>query len=132
MKILDTHVISELMREMPEAKVLAWLDGQTTVELAVTAITLAEIGRGLPRLPAGRRREELERRFQMFIGRGFRGRILPFDETAAGCYGGLAARRERAGLHADAVDMMIAAIAKTAGNVVVTRNTGDFEGCGLS
>ncbi len=131
MKILDTNVISELMREAPDARVLAWVAGQKAITLVVTTITLAEIGRGVQRLPAGKRREGLERRFAGFIGRGFRGRVLPFDEDAASCYGELAAARELAGLHVDAVDLMIAAIAKNAGAAVVTRNTGDFEGCGI-
>jgi predicted nucleic acid-binding protein len=131
MKVLDTNVISELMRESPDTKVLAWVEGQKALTLAVTTITLAEIGRGLQRMPVGKRREGLEQRFAEFIGRGFRGRVLAFDEDAAGCYGGLAAARERAGLHVDAVDLMIAAIAKNAGAAVVTRNTGDFVGCGI-
>lgn len=131
MKILDTNVISELMREEPNRKVAQWITQQVTESLGVSVVTLAEIGRGLKRLPEGRRREGLELRFAEFIEKGFRGRVFPFDEGAATCYGELAAEREAAGLHVDAVDMMIAAIAKMAGAAVVTRNTGDFEGCGL-
>jgi hypothetical protein len=131
MKILDTNVISELMREVPDEKVYKWLEGQAIESLGVSVITLAEIHRGLERLPEGRRRFDLERRFADFIGRGFSGRIFAFDEKAASCYGKIAARREAAGLHVDAVDMMIAAIAEIAGAALITRNTGDFEGCGV-
>lgn len=131
MKILDTNVVSELMREEPEMKVARWVGAQPIESLGVSVITLAEIGRGLKRLPEGRRRDALERRFSEFVEKGFRGRVFAFDESAAGRYGELAARREVAGLHVDAVDMMIAAIAKEAGAAVVTRNTGDFKSCGI-
>jgi len=131
MKILDTNVVSELMRELPDEKVARWVEGEANGNLGVSVITLAEIGRGLKRLPAGRRRERLGGRFSDFIERGFRGRVFAFDEAAAACYGELASRREAAGLHVDAVDMMIAATARNAGAAVVTRNTGDFEGCGI-
>lgn len=131
MKILDTNVVSELMREVPDGKVAHWVETQALESLGVSVITLAEIGRGLKRLPEGKRRDGLERRFSEFIERGFRGRVFAFGEGAAGCYGNIAAMREAAGLHVDAVDLMIAAIAKEAGAAVVTRNTGDFEGCGI-
>lgn len=131
MRILDTNVVSELMRKAPDAKVSRWLDAQPIESLGVSVITLAEIGRGLKRLPVGRRRDELESRFSEFIEIGFRGRVFAFDENAALRYGGIAAEREAAGLHVDAVDLMIAAIAKDIGAAVVTRNTGDFESCGI-
>lgn len=132
MKILDTNVISELMREEPDEHVARWVAREAIANLWVSVITLAEIGRGLKRLPAGRRREVLEGRFSDFIRKGFGGRVLAFDEAAAACYGEIAAAREAAGLHVDAVDLMIAAIAKQAGAAIATRNTGDFEGCGIA
>lgn len=131
MRILDTNVISELMREEPDHKVSRWLEVQPIESLGVSVITLAEIGRGLKRLPQGQPRESLEKRFSEFIEKGFRGRVFAFDEDAAGCYGEIAAEREKAGLHVDAVDMMIAAITRNAGAAIVTRNTGDFAGCGI-
>ncbi len=131
MRILDTNVVSELMRKAPDAKVSRWVEAQPVESLGVSVITLAEIGRGLKRLPVGRRRDELENRFSEFIEKGFRGRVFAFDESAASHYGGIAAGREAAGLHVDAVDLMIAAIAKDIGAAVVTRNTGDFESCGI-
>jgi predicted nucleic acid-binding protein len=88
MKILDTNVVSELMREEPEAKVVRWVEARPLESLGVSVITLAEIDRGLKRLPEGRKREELERRFLEFIEKGFQGRVFAFDERAARLYGG--------------------------------------------
>ena len=132
MIVLDTNVISELMRRAPEPAVCAWIGRQKILNLAVTTVTLAEIHRGLKRLPAGKRRDGLERRFLDFLSRGFDGgRIRAFDRSAAEIYGDLCRLREREGRHADPVDMMIAAVARTADAAIATRNTGDFEGCGL-
>jgi predicted nucleic acid-binding protein len=131
MIILDTNVISEMMRETPDERVVLWLGRQKSLHLAVTTITIAEIQRGLKRLPAGKRRKQLETSFADFIARGFQGRVLPFDEPAARIYGDACAQREAKGLHADALDLMIAAIAKGADASLATRNTVDFEHCGI-
>lgn len=131
MIVLDTNVVSELMRERPDERVVAWLGRQKSLHLAVTAITLAEIQRGLKRLPAGARRRKLEANFTEFIARGFESRILPFDEMAARIYGDVCALRESKGLHADPLDLMIAAVAKGADASLATRNTGDFDQCGI-
>lgn len=131
MILLDTNVISEMMREVPDGRVVAWLGRQKSLHLAVTTITIAEIQRGLKRLPAGKRRKTLEANFADFISRGFQGRVIPFDEPAARLYGDVCALRESKGLHADALDLMIAAIAKAADASLATRNTGDFEHCGI-
>lgn len=131
MIVLDTNVISEIMRERPDERVMAWLGRQKTLHLAVTTLTLAEIQRGLKRLPAGARRRKLEANFAEFIARGFEGRILSFDEQAAATYGEVCAQRESKGLHADPLDLMIAAVAKDADASLATRNTGDFSHCGI-
>ncbi|MEM1093218.1 MAG: type II toxin-antitoxin system VapC family toxin [Bacteroidota bacterium] len=132
MIILDTNVISELMRPKPNKGVAAWLEAQDLLELATTGITVAEIQRGLMRLPDGKRRRGLEERFSAFIDEAFAERLLVFDKAAAYACGPVSAKRESQGLHADTVDMMIAAIATTAQAVLATRNTSDFEGCGIS
>lgn len=132
MIILDTNVIAELMREEPDAHVAVWTQGMEIKHLALTAIAIAEILRGIERLPKGKRRQRLEQSFKEFIQKGFRGRILPFDEEAAYWYGGLATGREKAGLSVDPVDLMIAAIAKNLQASIATRNTKDFEGCGIT
>ena len=132
MIILDTNVISELMRPSPDAAVADWIASRKLLNLAVTTITLAEIHRGLRRLPTGRRRSDLEHRFSDFLSRGFDdGRILSFDLAAAECYGDTCRLRESKGLHAEPVDMMIAAVARRVGASLATRNLGDIEGCGL-
>jgi toxin FitB len=132
MIILDTNVISELMRPAPDAGVTAWLAAQDPLDLATTTITIAEIQRGIVRLPNGRQRKSLEERFSAFVEEAFPGRLLAFDRDAAYACGEVSGARERKGLHADAVDMMIAAIVKTVGATLATRNTRDFEKCGIA
>jgi predicted nucleic acid-binding protein len=131
MIVLDTNVISEAMRATPDSRVHAWLQGKKLFDLSLSTITIAEIQRGLKRLPAGRRQADLEQRFGDFVGRGFGGRILTFDEDCATLYGDLCRLREAKGLHADPIDMMIAAVARNANAALATRNIADFESCGL-
>ena len=131
MIVLDTNVISELMRPAPDHRVRAWLAARDPLELAITTITVAEIRRGIVRLPNGRHRKRLEEKFSAFVEEAFVGRLLVFDQAAAYACGEVSAARERTGLHADAVDMMIAAIVKSAGATLATRNTSDFEQCGI-
>lgn len=131
MILLDTNVVSELMRPEPAAAVLAWLWTQSLRDLATTAVTAAEIRYGLARLPEGRRRRELEERFRLFLLRGFDRRILPFDAAASELYGEIVAGREREGLPIQVLDAQIAAIARCRGAVVATRDTAGFGGCGV-
>lgn len=131
MILLDTNVVSELMRQQPDAAVVAWVGRQSPAALGITAITIAEIERGLARLPRGKRRQRLESGFAAFVKEGFNGRIYAFDEEAARIYGQIAAKREVEGFNTDAVDLMIAAIAKVHNAAVATRNTKDFDGCDL-
>lgn len=131
MLILDTNVVSELMREEPNEAVAAWLGKQKPFHLATTSVTVAEIQRGLKRLPRGKRRSGLEASFDLFMEQGFEGRIFPFDEQAARAYGEICAKREKQGLGVGAVDMMIASIAHNTGAILATRNVDDFAGCGI-
>lgn len=131
MIILDTNVISELMRPHPDPAVAAWIQSYDAQQFALTAINVAEIRRGISRLPRGKRRENLAQNFDRFLQDAFGERIWAFDEAAADLYGLLAARREEAGLPVDAVDLMIAAIAKYRHAAIATRNTGDFSGLGI-
>ena len=131
MIILDTNVISELMRAIPDPAVVGWLAAQPLPELATTTINLAQIRHGLARLPFGRRRRDLEMKFNSFALRGFANRILDFDTTAADVYGDLVVARERGGRRLEGFDGLIAAIAKARGLPIATRNTEDFEGCGI-
>ncbi|MBZ0257346.1 type II toxin-antitoxin system VapC family toxin [bacterium] len=131
MIILDTNVISELMRETPHENVKAWIAANKPTDLSLTTITIAEIQRGLARLPKGKRRNTLELKFSTFISEAFSGRIYSFDEDAAIVYGKVAAKREKEGFNTDAVDLMIAAIVKSRNASIATRNTKDFDGCGI-
>ena len=131
MIILDTNVISELMKPEPSAIVLDWIRGQEQGNLAVTAITLAEIAYGLGRLPQGKRREDLRGRFERLIDQGFHNHVFEFGAQPALLYGELCNIRLSQGLHVDAFDMMIAAIARVHDFAIATRNMGDFQGCSL-
>ncbi|MCQ8185417.1 type II toxin-antitoxin system VapC family toxin [Parvularcula maris] len=131
MIVLDTNIVSETMRPSPDRSVMEWLRGLHATELAVTAISMAEIQRGLLRLPEGKKRGALLARFTDFADEAFAGRVLAFDRAAAHRTAEASAAREAAGLHAEMVDMMIAGIVLERGLRLATRNTRDFEGCGL-
>ncbi len=131
MILLDTNVVSAVMKPEPVQPVLKWLDGQDTVSLYLSTITIAEIVYGLRVLPAGKRRRALEDLFEQFVARGFEHRILPFDEAAARLYGELMGRRKEIGRPMSILDGQIAAIARANGFAVATGNVRDFEECGL-
>jgi predicted nucleic acid-binding protein len=131
MLILDTNVVSELMRPSPDPGVVQWLQGQPIEQLAITAITIAEILYGLDRLPDGRRKADLFQKFQLFLARGFDGRVLSFDRSAAEAYAPIKGERDRAGRPVAGYDAMIAAIASSRGTGVATRNVADFADCGV-
>ncbi len=132
MIILDTNVVSELMREAPAQAVLKWVEQQKQTELALTSIAIAEIQRGILRLAKGKRRNKLERNFRGFAETAFSGRVFAFDEDAAYIYGDIATEREKAGFNTDAIDLMIAAIAKSHNAAIATRNVKDFKDCGIN
>ena len=131
MIILDTNVISALMREAPDPRVKAWISRQKSIYLGSTTVTIAEIQRGLARLLVGKRRSQLTASFANFVAEAFSGRIYTFDEDAAWLYGDIAAKCESEGINTDAVDLMIAVIAKSHNAAIATRNTKDFVGCGI-
>lgn len=131
MIILDTNVISELMKTDPDECVSGWIAKQKPTDLAITSIAIAEIQRGILRLPLGKHRKKLGVNFNDFISTAFSGRILSFDEQAAYIYGAIATTREKAGFNIDAVDLMIAAIVKSHKASIATRNIKDFKECGI-
>ncbi|MFW6012493.1 MAG: type II toxin-antitoxin system VapC family toxin [bacterium] len=131
MILLDTNVVSAVMPPRPPRAVLGWLDIQPRGGLYLPSIAIAEIRYGLHILPDGRRRQDLEARFERFVARGFARRVLPFDEAAANLYGELMARRRSLGRPMSSLDGQIAAIARAHQLAVATRNVPDFEDCGL-
>jgi toxin FitB len=130
--IIDTNVISELAKHNPDKAVLAWADQQTTGTLWSTVITEAEILVGLELLPAGRRRDDLERAMASVFTGLLSERILPFDGGCTKAYAQLVCLRRAKGKSISMADMQIAAIAKVRNAIVVTRNTDDFSDCGLT
>ena len=131
MVIIDADVVSEMMRTEPNPQVVAWLSRQPVTKVHLTALSVAEILYGLKRMPEGKRRQDLEGRFQHVLETGFRGRVLAFDENAAVAYGAIMADRQAEGRPMSVVDGQIAAIAMTKGASLTTRNVKDFVGCGL-
>jgi predicted nucleic acid-binding protein len=128
--VLDTNVVSELMRRAPAAPVLAWLERQPPAAVCTTAVTIAEVRHGIARLPEGRRRDQLEAATTEVLS-AFSDRILPFDADTAEHYARLVVERERAGMPITGFDAQIAAICRLHGAVLATRNTTDFLGLGL-
>jgi predicted nucleic acid-binding protein len=131
MFVLDTNILSAMMRldRMPE--VAAWMAGQDEDHLYTTAISHAEIFSGLAIMTDGRRRRALEKTAREMFDE-FAGRILAFDTDAANAYVDLFAIRRKAGRPSAPLDLMIASVARASGATMVTRNTADFEGCGLT
>jgi hypothetical protein len=130
MIVLDTNVLSELMKPEPAAPVVRWTATQPAALLYITSITLAEVMHGILRLPKGKRRTALEAAEAMFAEE-FPGRILAFGSEAAHPYAEIVSERSRAGRPISHFDAQIAAIARTHGADLATRNVNDFAGCGV-
>jgi len=129
--VLDTNVVSELMRSRPTAAVMAWMVRQPRQDLATTTITQAEILYGIALLPLGRRKSSLGADAQRMFEFDF-DRILAFDTAAAPHYAEIMSRRRRGGKPMAVLDAQIAAIALAAGASVATRDIAGFEGCGVA
>jgi predicted nucleic acid-binding protein len=130
--VLDTNVVSEIMRARPEPAVLAWLDGQASGELWLSSIVAAELMFGVARLADGARKRQLAQAVQATLEEDFAGRVLPFDLAAASVYADLCAKRERAGLPVAMADAQIAATCLAHDATLATRNHAHFEGLGLA
>lgn len=131
MIVLDTNVISELMRSAPDPAVLAWVAAQPRESLCTTGINQAEILFGIAALPKGRRRDGLAAAAEAMFAEDFAGRVLPFTGAAAAHYARIVTTRRQAGQPIEAFDALIAATASAAEASVATRDTGGFQGCGL-
>ena len=132
MIVLDTNVLSELMRSQPAAAVFAWVAAQPRAVLYTTSVNKAEILYGIAALPDGRRRAGLAAAAEAMFTDDFAGRVLPFDEEAAVHYAEIVAARRREGRPIEAFDAQIAATARVADAELATRDVGDFAGCGLT
>lgn len=131
MIVLDTNVLSEFMRAEPAPRVVAWVDAQPAMDLAISAITVAEILHGIARLPFGKRKQKLEAHAMAMFEEDFAGRILPFDAHAAVEYAALVAGAESKGRTTSMADAHIAAICRSHAALIATRNVRDFEYCGI-
>lgn len=131
MIVVDTNVISELTRYVPDPGVLSWLDELPVGELATTAVTAAELRYGAAGLPSGHRKRELTVAISGLLNEDFYGKVLPFDERAAIRYADIVASRERTGRPIDVADAQIAAICRDLGATLATRNIADFEETGI-
>ena len=131
MILLDTNILSELMRPVPEKGVEQWLADQPDASVFISAITEAELRYGVALLPAGKRRSALTAVIEDMLGEDFTGRILPFDSAAAVAFAEIAATRRQAGRPIAQADAQIAAIARSRGAALATRNVPDFDGCGV-
>lgn len=129
MIVADTNVLSEPLRSVPNARVLAWLT-QHADQLALTAITAGELLYGAERLDPGQRRTKLLAAIETLIAQS-KNRFLAYDDTAAREFAALRARREAAGLTVSVEDTMIAAICLAGGHELATRNVRDFADAGL-
>jgi len=128
MYILDTNVISELMKEQPDKGVILWISSHNATELYTSVIAQAEIGYGIARLATGGRKTALQNAFKEIFGKVFSPeRILPFDSDAARSYSIIVASREHHGRPVSVLDAQTAAICMNSNATLVTRNVKDFD-----
>ena len=128
--LLDTCVVSELMRPSPDPDVVAWVTAANDSALHLSVLTLGEIRKGIRRLPAGSKRQRLETWAEKLHSE-FAGRVIPIDDGIALLWGDLAAEAQRKGIVLAAVDGLLAATAMRHGMPIVTRNVDDFSNVGV-
>jgi toxin FitB len=129
--VLDTNVVSETLRPVPSKQVLEWMRSEPSVALFITTITEAELLYGVELLPEGRRRRVLELLVRPVLNEDFAGRILPFDSAAAHEFAQIVATRRKLGRPIGEADARIAAIARSRGAALATRDAGGFTDCGV-
>ena len=131
MVVLDTNVLSALMRPSLNSQVVAWLDARPPESIWTAAVCVFEVRHGLERLPVGRRRAGLEEAFDAMLGEDMGGRVLPFDATAADEAGRLGAELEARGRTVDMRDVLIAGTVRARNATLATRNVSHFEHAGV-
>ena len=131
MILLDTNVLSALMRREPDPAVMTWLDNQPAESIWTTTITVFEVRTGIELLAQGRRRRQLEQAFAELIGEDLAGRVQSFDQVAALAAASIAAGRQRGGRPVEIRDVQIAGIATARRATLATRNTRHFADLGV-
>lgn len=131
MILLDTNVLSALMRESADSTVVEWLDAQPAESIWTTSVTVFEIRTGIDLLKPGRRRRKLDDAFSQLLAEDLEDRVQPFDQMAALAAGAIAASQQRAGRTVEIRDVQIAGIAESRHATVATRNTRHFQGTGV-
>lgn len=132
MIVLDTNVLSELMRPEPHPAVFAWVAAQPRASLYTTSLNRAEVLYGIAALPEGRRKKALTEAAELMFNEDLASRVLPFDDNGAAHYAKLVTARREAGAPIETFDALIAATTLAAGANIATRDVGGFAGCGLS
>jgi len=132
MILLDTNVISEPLRRVPDARVIDWIDAQSLETLYLSVITVAELRFGVATLPVGKRRDALQTSLENQILPLFAGRVRPFELDCTTAYAELMAKAQSAGLAIAAADGYIAAIAATNRFSVATRDVSPFQAAGIN
>jgi predicted nucleic acid-binding protein len=130
--LLDTSVISELVKKSPHAPVLKWIGGQDESSLYLSVVTIGELEKGIARLMASTRKSRLQSWVRRDLVERFGARLLPIDVRAAARWGALTGESEKRGQPLPVIDSLIAATALVHGLAVVTRNVSDFERCGVA
>lgn len=131
MIVLDTNVISELIRPVPARSVLRWLDGQLSADVVTTAVTAAELRAGVAVLPGGQRRQQIGSLIERLLQETFDDLVIPFAVDCTPAYARIVSSRKAAGRPITVADAQIAAICLTRGATLATRNTKDFDGIEL-
>jgi predicted nucleic acid-binding protein len=130
--IVDTNVLSELLRRAPDQRVLSWFDQLPLESVWSTAITVFEVRSGLEMMAGGKRRRQLEAEFSKVLEEDLENRVLSFDHAAANAAGAIAAEQRRAGLPVEIRDVQITGIAAARKATLATRNIRHFQGVGLT
>jgi predicted nucleic acid-binding protein len=131
MIVIDTNVVSEIVKPSPATAVIEWFALQTAGDLYTTTVTQAEILYGIELMPKGRRREALQAAMSRIFDRTFEERVLPFDEGSAYAFAMIAAIHRSGGRTTSDLDLEIAAVALSRGASLATRNVRNFRGCGV-
>jgi predicted nucleic acid-binding protein len=130
--LLDTNVLSELVKPRPDANVVGWTGARSSLDFALSVLTLGELEKGIARLPSGPRRTQLRLWARSEIPRQFLGRLLPVDEPVALAWGELAAAAQADGRPLPVIDGLLLGTARVAGLILVTRNVSDCAGRGVA